>query len=122
MKIFLASDHEGFELKEKVQKFLLDKEYEVIDCGPDVYEPLDDYPDFVSRAALEVSKDTTARAIIFGKTGQGEAMVANRFPRVRAVVYYGGEEKIITLSRAHNDANILSLGADFISEKNEVAV
>lgn len=115
MEIFLGSDHAGFELKEKIQKFLLSKGYIVTDCGPDVYDPMDDYPDFISRVAQNVSRSRQAKGIIFGMSGQGEAMVANRFPNVRASVYYGGAEEIIRLSREHNDANILSLGTKLLS-------
>ena len=77
----------------------------------------DDYPYFMTQAALRIAQDSSgmARAIIFGKSGQGEAMVANRFPGVRAVVYYGGTHEILKLSREHNDANVLSIGAGFVS-------
>jgi ribose 5-phosphate isomerase B len=69
----------------------------------------------MAAAALKVAEDLTGetRAIIFGGSGQGEAMVANRFPGVRAIVWYGGSDEIIKLSREHNDANILSIGARF---------
>ena len=84
----------------------------------------DDYNDFVKLAAKAVSADPGAtKAIILGGSGQGEAMQANRYPKVRAAVYYGGEAEIVTLSREHNDANIISLGARFIDEnKAKVAV
>jgi len=76
----------------------------------------DDYPDFISLAASAVSAaPDSSCGIIFGGSGQGEAMVANRFAGVRATVYYGGEVQIISLSRQHNDANILSIGARFVS-------
>jgi ribose 5-phosphate isomerase B len=115
MEIFLGSDHAGFELKEKIQKFLLSKNYMVTDCGPDVYDPMDDYPDFISRVAENVSNNREAKGIILGLSGQGEAIVANRFPHVRAAVYYGGPDEIIRLSREHNDANILSIGSKLLS-------
>lgn len=115
MEIFLGSDHAGFELKEKIQQFLTSKGYVVTDCGPDVYDPLDDYPDFISQVARNVSKNKQAKGIILGRTGEGEAVVANRFPNVRATVYYGGTEDVIRMSREHNDANIFSLGAQFLS-------
>lgn len=92
--------------------------YEVEDMGADLYNKDDDYPDFVSRAARAVATDPeNNRAVVLGGSGQGEAIVANRFPEVRAVVYYGGEQLIISLSREHNNANILALGARFISEE-----
>src|SRR3989338_7690838 len=111
MKIYLASDHRGFELKEKTKEWLKERGYEYEDMGNFVYDKDDDYPDFISKAAEKVSQDSdNSRAIIMGGSGQGEAMVANRHKGVRAAVYYGGSEEIVKLSREHNDANVLSLG------------
>ena len=107
-KIFFASDHGGLELKAKLIPFVESLGYEVIDKGPFVLDPTDDYPDFISLAAAEVSKDNTARAVVLGGSGQGEAIVANRFPHVRAALYYGGNPEIVRLSRDHNDSNVLS--------------
>lgn len=116
-KVYFATDHAGFELKNALVAFVSEElEYEVIDCGPAVFDEVDDYPDFISIAALQVSSNPKDRAIILGGSGQGEAMVANRFPNVRATVYYGGQTDILKLSREHNDANILSLGARFLDE------
>lgn len=117
MKIFLGADHAGFELKEKIKEFLAGLGHEIIDHGAFEFKADDDYPDFIRLAAEAVSKDLESRGIIFGGSGQGEAMVANRYKGVRAAVYYGGTEEIIKLSREHNDANVLSLGARFIDEK-----
>ena len=115
--IYIASDHAGFELKEKLKPWLQEIGFAVKDCGAFKIDPKDDYPDFVRSAAEAVSKDPqNARAIILGASGQGEAIVANRFKRVRAAVYYGGNESIVLLSREHNNANILSLGAQFLGE------
>lgn len=117
MKVYLATDHTGFELKEKVKEFLKKEGYEVWDMGADKFVPQDDYPDFISKAAEAVSKDPqTSRGIIFGGSGQGEAMVANKFPGVRAAVFYGNMD-VIPLSREHNDANVLSLGARFLTDE-----
>ena len=118
MKVYLATDHAGFELKEKLKIFLSELGYEAQDFGSFEYNPNDDYPDFISKAAKAVSEDPeNSKAIILGGSGQGEAMVTNRFKGVRATVFYGGPKDIIKLSREHNDANILSLGARFISEE-----
>jgi ribose 5-phosphate isomerase B len=122
MEIFLGSDHAGFELKEKVQKFLQSKDYVVTDCGPEVFDPMDDYPDFISRVAENVATNTEARGIIIGMSGQGEAMVANRFHNVRAAVYYGGPLEIVSLSREHNDSNVLSFGSKFLNEAQVMQV
>ena len=122
MKIFLGADHAGWELKERLKKYLRDElSYEVSDEGAFALDPDDDYPDFVRIVAKRVASDPEqSRGVILGGSGQGEAIMANRFRNVRAVVYYGqpkaGELDIIKLSREHNDANILSLGARFLTE------
>ena len=117
MKIHLATDHAGLELKEKVKLYLSDLNYEVIDHGAYEYDALDDYPDFIFPCANAVSNDPESKGIILGGSGQGEAMAANRVKGVRAAVFYNGPDEIIKLSRQHNDANILSLGARFMSEQ-----
>lgn len=134
MKVFFAADHAGFEMKEKLLSRLKELGYDVEDCGAFNIDSSDDYPDFVKKAAEKVSSDPeNVRAIIIGASGQGEAMVANRFPHVRAAVYYGpggrqidgeGNELTMTAStRKHNNANILSLGARFLPyEEAEAAV
>ena len=114
--IYLATDHAGFELKEYIRGRLEEAGYPVVDCGAFEYDASDDYPDYIEKAAEKVSEDSSARAVVFGKSGQGEAVAANRFKGVRAAVYYGGPLELITLSREHNDANVLSLGAGFITE------
>ncbi len=115
MKIHLATDHAGLELKEKVKLYLSDLDYEVIDHGAYKYDALDDYPDFIFPCANAVSNDPESKGIILGGSGQGEAMAANRVKGVRAAVFYNGPDEIIKLSRQHNNANILSLGARFMS-------
>tara|TARA_B100001287_G_scaffold175931_1_gene148317 strand:- start:607 stop:1047 length:441 start_codon:yes stop_codon:yes gene_type:complete len=115
MKIHLATDHAGLELKEKVKLYLSDLDYEVIDHGAYEYDALDDYPDFIFPCANAVSNDPESKGIILGGSGQGEAMAANRVTGVRAAVFYNGPDEIIKLSRQHNNANILSLGARFMS-------
>lgn len=126
MKIFVGTDHAGFRLKERIVQALKKKGYEVVDKGAYEYNQKDDYPDFIIPVAREVSKDPdNAKGIILGATGEGEAMAANRFSNVRATVYYGKapgetdneESEIIKKSRQDNNANILSLGAKYLSEK-----
>ncbi|TSC89604.1 MAG: ribose 5-phosphate isomerase B [Parcubacteria group bacterium Gr01-1014_3] len=116
MKIYLAADHAGFELKEKVKKFLQEKGHEVQDFGASEYSELDDYPDFMIPAAKALSENPENRAIFIGGSGQGEAMVANRQKNVRAAVYYGGNTEIVRLSREHNNSNLLAIGARFVAE------
>ena len=115
MNIALATDHAGFTHKEMLKAYLLEQGHEVVDCGAYVRDSEDDYPVFMKAAAEKVANGSCARAVIFGGSGQGEAMVANRVQGVRAAVYYGGPLEIVTLSREHNDANILSFGARFLS-------
>lgn len=134
MKIYLATDHAGFDLKEKVYSYLTDKGYQVEDCGAYEFDEGDDYPDFIGKAAERVQQHPEDRGIIFGGSGQGEAMAANKFSGVRAAVFYGplkavhaidvaGNKssdmfEILRLTREHNDANILSLGARFVTEED----
>ena len=119
MKIYFASDHAGFELKNRLVEFIKNIGLDVVDVGPSVYDENDDYPDTISKAAELISKNPEDRAIVIGGSGQGEAIVCNRYPHVRAAVYYGGPVEIVSLSRAHNDANILSIGARFV-DQNEI--
>lgn len=117
MIVYLGTDHAGFELKEAVKAHLEKGGYEVEDKGAIWYDGDDDYPDFIRPVAKAVSEDPTSRGIILGGSGQGEAMTANRYRGVRAAVFCGGPEDIITLTRKHNNANILSLGARFLTEE-----
>lgn len=136
MKIFLGSDHAGFALKRKLIPFLEELGHEVVDRGDFAPAPQDDdYPKFIGEVARAVSAAETARAeaassvspaapvrgIVLGGSGEGEAMAANRLPHVRAAEYYGGNLNIIRLSREHNDANVLSLGARFVGEEEAKA-
>ena len=111
--IVLATDHAGFELKEHVKRFLIEKGYDIKDFGALEYDELDDYPDFILPAAKYISEHKLV-GIIFGGSGQGEAMAANRIKGIRAAVFYNGPNEIVELSRLHNNANILSIGARFI--------
>lgn len=114
--IHLASDHAGFEHKEAILKWFAESGYKVVDHGAMAYDETDDFPDFISLAAKAVSlAPEDSCGIIFGGSGQGEAMLANRYPNVRATVFYGGDKSIISLSRSHNDANILSFGSRFLT-------
>ena len=116
MKIHLATDHAGLDLKNSLKDYLIKKKYLVEDHGAHEYDALDDYPDFIFPCAKAVARDLESRGIILGGSGQGEAMAANRVKGVRAAVFYNGPDEIIKLSREHNNANILSLGARFMSE------
>ncbi len=115
MKVYLASDHAGFGLKQVLLDFLLAAGHEPVDLGPDALDPKDDYPDFITPLAEKVSQELGTFGIALGGSGQGEAMAANRIPGARAMEFYGGDISIIATSREHNNANILSLGARFIT-------
>lgn len=126
MKIHLAADHAGFALKESIKSFLEDHGYQIVDHGAYAFDEADDYPEIIAKAARALAESPDDKGIIFGGSGQGEAIMANRFKGVRAIVYYGNtgaqidsdgsEIDIIASSRLHNDANILSLGARFLTE------
>ena len=114
--IVLSTDHAGFELKEHVKKFLTEEGYDIKDFGALEYDGLDDYPDFILPAAKYISEHKLI-GIIFGGSGQGEAMAANRVNGIRAAVFYNGPDEIVELSRLHNNANILSIGARFVNNQ-----
>ena len=127
-KIFIGADHAGYELKERLKPFLAELGYEVEDCGASSLDLGDDYPDFILPCAKKVTENQGSFGIVIGASGQGEAMAANSVPGARAAVYYGEPLKKQTDSdgtelamlesvRNHNDANILSLGARFLSDE-----
>ncbi|MFP4539856.1 MAG: RpiB/LacA/LacB family sugar-phosphate isomerase [Candidatus Paceibacterota bacterium] len=126
MLVVFGTDHAGFELKEILKEYVSGLGFDIEDKGAFSYIENDDYPDFVAPVAREVSKDPYfVRGVVLGGSGQGEAMVANRSPNVRAAVFIkpasieGGEgaDDVIRLSREHNDSNVLSLGAKFLTEE-----
>jgi ribose 5-phosphate isomerase B len=130
MKIALSTDHAGFEAVKQLKVYLEELGYEVVDYGPTEYEATDDYPDFIFPAAHAVANGECEVGIIFGGSGQGEAMVANRVAGVRCGVYYGTKLaygpidadgtmsddafEILKLNRQHNHANMLSIGSRFV--------
>lgn len=122
MTIHLAADHAGFEHKEMLKAYLLEKGHDVIDHGATLYDANDDYPEFITPCAEAVGADTASLGIVFGGSGQGEAMCANRIKGVRATVYYGGTQEILTLSKEHNNANMLSIGARFVSAQETLEI
>tara|TARA_Y100000310_G_scaffold339032_2_gene430450 strand:- start:5325 stop:5783 length:459 start_codon:yes stop_codon:yes gene_type:complete len=116
MKIYLATDHAGFDLKEVIKRYLKEQGIEVEDMGAFTLDKQDDYPDFILPAAGKVAENPQERVgLIFGGTGQGEAIAANKVKGIRACVYYGGSLELVERSRSHNNANVLSLGARFLT-------
>lgn len=123
MKIYIGTDHAGLAQKEKIASFLRESGYDVVDQGAHEYDENDDYPDFVIPVAREVSRNPQGvKGIVLGGSGQGEAIVANRFSHVRAVVFYGQAFSLtnnvsnLELTRQHNDSNILAIGSRFVSD------
>ncbi len=129
MKIFFASDHAGFEMKQHLLEYVGALGYETEDCGPAAFDPEDDYPDFIMPLAKKVSAESGSFGVIVGASGQGEAMAANRVHGVRAAVYYGPAASsqtdasgnvmdLLVSTRAHNNANVLSIGARFVAHQD----
>ena len=109
MRVYLGSDHAGFELKTRLIQWLTEAGHEPVDCGPEAYVHDDDYPPHVMRAARGVVGDPGSLGIVIGGSGNGEQIAANKIPGIRAAVAWTDETA--QLARAHNDANVLSLGA-----------
>ncbi|MDD5031930.1 MAG: RpiB/LacA/LacB family sugar-phosphate isomerase [Patescibacteria group bacterium] len=119
--IYLASDHAGFQLKKEIASFLKQANFDFIDIGPGEYDESDDYPDYIIPAAEKVAQSPDEnKGIILGGSGQGEAIAANKIKGIRAALFYGGQKEIISLSRIHNNANVLSLGARFLDKKETI--
>jgi ribose 5-phosphate isomerase B len=125
-KVYIAADHAGYSLKEELIPYIGTLGYEVEDLGAHAFDETDDYPDFITPCAQKVVGDMGSFGMILGASGQGEAIAANRIRGVRAAVFYGAPTAtqqdaqgrvldLITSVRAHNDANILSIGARFVS-------
>jgi ribose 5-phosphate isomerase B len=133
MKIALSTDHAGFEALKELKQFLESQGHECVDFGPQSLDPADDYPDFILPAAKAVASGDYECGIIFGGSGEGEAMAANRIKGVRCTLFYGpaitkkpidaagnlSEDpyEILKLSRQHNHANMLSLSGRFLSSE-----
>lgn len=131
MKVAIATDHAGFEQVKELKTYLQSLGHEVVDYGPKMLDPADDYPDFIIPAARAVAAGDCQAGIILGRSGQGEAMAANRIKGVRCALFYGtaiaksavdasGETshdpyEIVKYSRLHNHANMLSLAASYVS-------
>lgn len=131
MKIFIAADHAGFYLKKQLIQYLGIKGIDVEDCGAYEMDEKDDYPDFVIPCAQKVVNDTGSLGILIGGSGQAEAIAANKVKGIRAALFYGpitpqgaadvtgrisrNAYEMVHLTRLHNNANVLSLGARFLT-------
>lgn len=119
MNILISSDHAGVELKKEVLSFLLDKGYLVENMSDDSGQSVD-YPDVIHPLAKKISKSNTRKGIIMCGTGNGVSMVANKYKGVRAGLCWSKE--IAKLIRKHNDANVLSLPARFLTTKQAIEI
>ena len=123
MKIFIGTDHAGFELKNQLLGHLADKGCEVIDAGPFTFEKTDDYPDYAYQVATKVigeADEDQTRGILICTSGQGMAIAANRVPGIRAALAWDKESA--KHSRQHNNANVLSLPGKRLSYEQAVEV
>lgn len=115
MKVYLGTDHAGFELKNHMKAFLEKEGYEVLDCGAHTFDKADDYPDFCKEAARGVSENPDSFGFVFGKSGTGEMIAANKVHGVRCA--FALNEKNVVLAREHNNANMLSFGSEFVTDE-----
>lgn len=115
MKISLACDHGGYLLKEEVKKHLEDLGHEVVDCGTYSLDSCD-YPDFAHKAAEMVSKGEVERGIVVCTSGEGVCICANKHHGVRCGLLYN--EEVAELTRRHNNVNMVSLGAKYVTKKD----
>lgn len=115
MKIYIGADHGGYKLKEELKKYLAEFGHEIEDMGAHTLNPQDDYPDFVFPVAEKVAQDPQSIGIVLGRSGVGEAIAANKVKGIRAALVWN--EQVAVKAREHSDANILSLGADFIDKE-----
>ena len=113
-KIVIASDHAGYDLKEKIKKYLTENGYEVTDCGTDSTDSCD-YPEFANKLCLEIKNDPEMKGILICGTGIGMSMAANRHRHIRAALCHN--EFTARLTRQHNNANVLCMGARTIGEE-----
>ena len=109
MRVYLGSDHACYELKSHLVNYLAKQGYEVVDVGPHVYDPEDDYPAFCLHTGAKVVADEGSLGIVIGGSGNGEQIAANKIAGVRSALAWRVE--IAQLARQHNDANVLAIGA-----------
>jgi ribose 5-phosphate isomerase B len=109
MRVYLGSDHAGYELKQHLAAWLGANGHEAIDCGPAAYDGEDDYPPYVMLAAARTVADPGSAGLVIGGSGNGEAIAANKVAGVRAALVWS--EETARLAREHNDANVISVGA-----------
>jgi ribose 5-phosphate isomerase B len=109
MRVFVGSDHAGFELKGAVLADLTRRGHDAVDCGPQSYDPGDDYPPYCLDTASKVVAEPGSLGVVIGGSGNGEQIAANKVPGVRCALAYSPETA--QLARRHNDANVVGIGA-----------
>jgi ribose 5-phosphate isomerase B len=109
MRVYLGSDHAGFELKAHLIEHLTAAGHEIVDCGPTAYDPDDDYPPYCFATGEQVLADPGSLGVVIGGSGNGEQIAANKVPGVRAALAWS--EETARLAREHNDAHVVSIGA-----------
>ena len=109
MRVYLGSDHAGFELKAKLLDHLAGRGHDVVDCGAETFDPEDDYPSFCFTTGYRVVADPGSLGIVIGGSGNGEQIAANKVTGVRAALAWNDDTA--RLAREHNDANVISIGA-----------
>lgn len=123
MRIHIATDHAGLDLSRHLQQHLTGQGHDVVDHGPQAYDALDDYPSFCINAARAVARDRAdgveALGVVFGGSGNGEQIAANKVTGIRAALVWS--IATATLAREHNDANVISVGARQHSTEEAVA-
>jgi ribose 5-phosphate isomerase B len=120
MRLYLGSDHAGFELKQHLVQRLLATGHDVVDVGPHAFDPDDDYPPYCIDTAARVVADPGSLGLVIGGSGNGEQIAANKVPGARAAL--GWNEATAQLARAHNDANVLGIGARMHSTEEAAAI
>jgi len=119
VRVYLGSDHAGFELKSRLIEWLMQAGHDPVDCGPDAERDDDDYPPYVMRAAYSAMHDPGSMGIVIGGSGNGEQIAANKIAGVRAAIAWS--EQTARLARQHNNANVLSLGARMYSAEEALS-
>jgi ribose 5-phosphate isomerase B len=119
VRVYLGSDHAGYELKAHLLEWLESRGDEPVDCGPAIYDGQDDYPPFVLRTAARTAADPGSFGIVIGGSGNGEAIAANKVPGIRAALAWSLDTA--TLAREHNDANVISIGSRMHTTAEAVA-
>ena len=115
MRVYLGSDHAGFELKQRLVDHVASLGHEPVDVGPHAYDAEDDYPPYIIATAIRVAADPGSAGIVLGGSGNGEAIGANKVRGIRCALAFS--EDTARLAREHNDANMLSLGARMYDEQ-----